>query len=346
MVRIGGEETSSDSEAEAPPERRAPSGRSGRGNRMQNLIADEEDEKEDDADKEFYQQGFWADEDADDDFDGDADDEEGRDSFDSDFGNSTSSEDDEDEEENEKRKKPIAKKKSVYRDPKLAHKKGEGPAPGEAGSSAAAAAPKPKKRPRPDPVASAGFAAPLERSRRGATEAATAAAVEKRKSMDAAAKARAEKLAASGGRVVELRRLTQEEILAEAVQTEIMNKASLERMLRLEEEKRRVVKTTRVLDGPRIRFVSRVNDRGAGSERKLIQTVSFIETPVPSNIDGIAPPYPVAPRCAVTGQPAKYIDPQTGTPYATLEAFRMLRGRTGRRHNSFGGGPAPLPGEE
>ena len=90
MVRIGGEETSSDSEAEAPPERRAPSGRSGRGNRMQNLIADEEDEKEDDADKEFYQQGFWADEDADDDFDGDADDEEGRDSFDSDFGNSTS----------------------------------------------------------------------------------------------------------------------------------------------------------------------------------------------------------------------------------------------------------------
>ena len=53
----------------------AASQRSGRGNRMQNLIADEEDEKEDDADKEFYQQGFWADEDADDDFDGDADDE-------------------------------------------------------------------------------------------------------------------------------------------------------------------------------------------------------------------------------------------------------------------------------
>lgn len=338
-------DSDSDDSIVKPPERREPSRRGNAGNRMQRLIQEEEVDEED-ADKDFYQQGFWADEEEDNDFDGDADDEDARDSFDSDFGDSSESESEEESDDEKAAKKSKPKKKSVYKDPKLAHKKGEGPAPGEAGSSAAAAAPKPKKRPRPDPVASAGFAAPLERSRRGATEAATAAAVEKRKSMDAAAKARAEKLAASGGRVVELRRLTQEEILAEAVQTEIMNKASLERMLRLEEEKRRVVKTTRVLDGPRIRFVSRANDRGAGSERKLIQTVSFIETPVPSNIDGIAPPYPVAPRCAVTGQPAKYIDPQTGTPYATLEAFRMLRGRTGRRHNSFGGGPAPLPGEE
>ena len=72
---------------------------------------------------------------------------------------------------------------------------------------------------------------------------------------------------------------------------------------------------------------------------------------MPKNIDGIAPPYPVPTRCAVTGQPAKYFDPQTNTPYATLEAFRVLRGRSGRRH-SIGGVasgsamPPLLPGED
>lgn len=336
-------------EVEKPPERREPSRRGNAGNRMQRLIQEEEVE-EAAEDKDFYQQGFWADEEEDDDFAGDADDEEARDSFDSDFGDSSESESEEDEdEEKAARKKSAPKKKSVYKDPKLAHKKGA--AAGEGGEGDAAAAPKPKKRPRPDPVAAGGFAAPLERSRRGATEASTAAAAERRKSTDAAARQRAERLAAKTAKGVELRRLTQEEILAEAAQTEIINKASLERMLRMEEEKRRVTKTTRVLDGPRIRFCSRAD--GSGDSRKLVETVSFIETAVPKNIDDIAPPYPVATRCAVSGQPARYLDPQTGTPYATLEAFRMLRGRTGRRQqHSFGGGasgsamPGPLPGED
>ena len=79
----------------------------------------------------------------------------------------------------------------------------------------------------------------------------------------------------------------------------------------------------------------------------VFNTVSFIETPVPKNIDGIAPPYPVPARCAVTAAPAKYLDPQTNAPYATLDAFKVLRGRTGRRQShSFGGASsaASLPG--
>lgn len=32
-------------------------------------------------------------------------------------------------------------------------------------------------------------------------------------------------------------------------------------------------------------------------------------------------------RCAVTGEPAKYRDPVTGAPYATVEAFKTLRAR-------------------
>lgn len=32
-------------------------------------------------------------------------------------------------------------------------------------------------------------------------------------------------------------------------------------------------------------------------------------------------------RCCVTGQPAKYRDPVTGLPYATIDAFKQLRQR-------------------
>ena len=38
-------------------------------------------------------------------------------------------------------------------------------------------------------------------------------------------------------------------------------------------------------------------------------------------------------RGAVTGAPAKFFDPVTQAPYATLEAFRTLRGRTGGRRS-------------
>lgn len=330
-----GDESDDSDEIVKPPERRAPSGRASKGNRMQRLIAEEVDEleTEDTADKDFYEQGFWADEDEDDDFAADADDEEARDSFDSDFGDSTESSSDDDDEE-DKAKKKAPKKKSVYKDPKIARKKGE---EGE-GSAAPAKKPSHKKRPRPE-----GEVLHVEaRSRtslRASTQEASQTADETRKRLDQEAKARAERAREMGKkRGVELRRLTQAEILAEAAQTEIINRASLERMLRLEEDKRRVIVRERNTDGPRVRFVSKRNGESVRN------TVTFVETPVPAAIDGIAPPYPVAQRCAVTGYPAKYIDPSTGSAYATLEAFRILRGRTGRRHTgSVGGSAAAAP---
>ena len=74
--------SSDESDAEKPPERRAPSGRAGRGNKMSQLIAEEGDE-EDEADKDFYKQEFWAEpEDEEDrDFAVDADDEAAHDSI-------------------------------------------------------------------------------------------------------------------------------------------------------------------------------------------------------------------------------------------------------------------------
>ncbi|MCL7040392.1 hypothetical protein MKW94_010050, partial [Papaver nudicaule] len=40
-----------------------------------------------------------------------------------------------------------------------------------------------------------------------------------------------------------------------------------------------------------------------------------------------APSYPQKAVCVVTGFPAKYRDPKTGLPYATKEAFKIIRER-------------------
>ena len=121
-----------------------------------------------------------------------------------------------------------------------------------------------------------------------------------------------------------------------------MNRASLERMLSQLEEKRREEKRERRMEGPRVRYLSRRNDAGDN----ISNTVTFVDCPLPNCIDGIAPPYPSASRCAVTGAPAKYFDPQTGQAYAGIEAFRQLRGRTGRRQQAhhFSGGAPATPG--
>ena len=89
----------------------------------------------------------------------------------------------------------------------------------------------------------------------------------------------------------------------------------------------------RAAEGPRVQYHSKRNGDS------VINTVTFVETALPKAIDGIAPPYPAPQKCAVTGAPAKYLDPYTGMAYATLEAFRTLRGRGGRRApGGFAGG--------
>lgn len=52
--------------------------------------------------------------------------------------------------------------------------------------------------------------------------------------------------------------------------------------------------------------------------------------PLPEDyIRRLAPPprSDAAARCVVTGEPAKYRDPVTGAPFATVEAFKVLRAR-------------------
>ncbi|XP_057544805.1 SWR1 complex subunit 2 isoform X1 [Amaranthus tricolor] len=117
----------------------------------------------------------------------------------------------------------------------------------------------------------------------------------------------------------EEKRMTQEEMLLEAAQTEIMNLRNLERVLAREEEvKKRAIVHKEIFTGPQIRYSSKdgksyIEFRNGASFETEISTKSV--------------PYPQQAMCVITGLPAKYQDPKTGLPYATKEAFQLIRER-------------------
>ncbi|MFS7957385.1 putative Vps72/YL1 family protein [Helianthus anomalus] len=115
----------------------------------------------------------------------------------------------------------------------------------------------------------------------------------------------------------EEKRMTQEEMLLEAAQTEIMNLRNLERVLAREEEvKKRAIVHKDVYTGPTIRYLS----KEGYSYLEFTNGASF-----KSQIRTSSGPYPEKSVCVVTGLPAKYLDPKTGLPYATKEAFKIIR---------------------
>ncbi|KAL7001438.1 hypothetical protein U1Q18_002589 [Sarracenia purpurea var. burkii] len=117
----------------------------------------------------------------------------------------------------------------------------------------------------------------------------------------------------------EEKRMTQEEMLLEAAQTEILNLRNLERVLAREEEvKKRAVVHKAVYSGPQIRYLSR-NGQSYLDFSKGSSFQAQISTTLLS--------YPQRAVCAVTGLPARYRDPKTGLPYATKEAFKIIRER-------------------
>ncbi|XP_024971315.1 SWR1 complex subunit 2 [Cynara cardunculus var. scolymus] len=115
----------------------------------------------------------------------------------------------------------------------------------------------------------------------------------------------------------EEKRMTQEEMLLEAAQTEIMNLRNLERVLAREEEvKKRAIVHKAVYSGPQIRYLS----KDGYSYLEFTNGMSF-QSQIPTS----ATPYPKKAVCVVTGLPAKYRDPKTGLPYATKEAYKIIR---------------------
>lgn len=126
----------------------------------------------------------------------------------------------------------------------------------------------------------------------------------------------------------EERRLTQEELLEEAKETAIENAKDLERLVRIEEDLARVDWARAPITGPRIIFLSRAE--GKDKDRVLSNLVTFTDEDASVLADWAQDDGPQAEKkavCVITGQPAKYRDPKTGQPYATIEAFRKIRER-------------------
>ncbi|KAH9734631.1 SWR1 complex subunit 2 [Citrus sinensis] len=94
----------------------------------------------------------------------------------------------------------------------------------------------------------------------------------------------------------EEKRITQEEMLLEAAQTEIMNLRNLERVLAREEEvKKRAIVHKAVYTGPQLRYLS----KDGYSYLEFSKGVSF-----QSELSTTSVPYPERAVCAVTGLPA------------------------------------------
>ncbi|KAG5531712.1 hypothetical protein RHGRI_026364 [Rhododendron griersonianum] len=130
----------------------------------------------------------------------------------------------------------------------------------------------------------------------------------------------------------EEKRMTQEEMLLEAAQTEIMNLRHLERVLAREEEvKKRAVVYKAVYSGPQTRYLSRNGKYFLITYQYFSFCKSYLEfskgLSFQAKISTGSTPYPKRAVCAVTGLPAKYRDPKTGLPYATKEAFKIIRER-------------------
>ncbi|XP_050396961.1 vacuolar protein sorting-associated protein 72 homolog [Patella vulgata] len=152
--------------------------------------------------------------------------------------------------------------------------------------------------------------------------------------------------------VPEVRRLTQEELLSEAKITEAENKKSLENYYKLELEKKKSRIQKQVFKGPIIRYHSVtmpcleelaiepdiiVDGEGSNEAVRKIEEMetgekcsrSFItfteEKTYHEYFSSKKQKLPQRPICPVTKLPAKYFDPITQTPYATLNAFKCIR---------------------
>jgi len=112
------------------------------------------------------------------------------------------------------------------------------------------------------------------------------------------------------------KKFTQEFLLNEAKETEKKNLASYAKMKRIEDDKKKVVFKKYVIKGPKIIETS----NRTGSYLTIVGT-----SKLPHEICSKAPPYITKAICPISGLPAKYLDTLFNTPYATIEAFKIIR---------------------
>ncbi|KAL5016487.1 hypothetical protein ScPMuIL_006076 [Solemya velum] len=153
--------------------------------------------------------------------------------------------------------------------------------------------------------------------------------------------------------IAEVRRLTQEELLAEAKITEELNLKSLANYEKLELEKKKSRIQKQVYKGPLLRYHSltmplieelpgeleinvdgdsnesnkRSDDRVSPTGERCSRTfITFTDERIFRDCFPQKKLKPTVKQyCPVTRQPAKYFDPITQTPYATIKAFKYIR---------------------
>ena len=163
----------------------------------------------------------------------------------------------------------------------------------------------------------------VERSFRKSTVAVTETSAADRAEKKQKAETQATKRRALNANKEPVAKLTQEQLLAEAARTELLNQRSLQLLLHIEEDKKRVRNKKKQDSGPMIRYYSK-NGRS---------TITFCEPlGIPPVMNQRGDKYPGPKRCAVTGLPAKYIDPVTGHYYANADAFKKLRMQCEQQH--------------
>ncbi|KAL0029592.1 hypothetical protein WJX79_006796 [Trebouxia sp. C0005] len=284
-----------------------------RGNRMNTLIAEE-----DSADEDFWQQEFFAEEGKDEEYEKSS---EGEDEADTDFSESESDTDEEDPQQQKEsvrtsRHKPLkppgSKKMSVTK-------------PKQPLSEDAKALQADLKAERLAQQALPGEAPTLRHSTRIRVE-------EAQQVRQRAEKVKPKRLRPQ----VELRPLTQDELLAEAARTELDNLRDLEQMVALEEATRKKAMYKRSkYSGPMVRFHS-----------KRIEEVSLTMVEVVNMLPPLymlpmkAPKPPAQLRCAITGRPACYRDPgAAASAAADLTAVQVPISRGASTAPSSASGP-------
>ncbi|KAL3685149.1 hypothetical protein R1sor_003171 [Riccia sorocarpa] len=308
------------------------SARASRGKRLSRLL-----EEEAEADEEFWNQDAFQEEAEDNEYEAEP---EEADVFDSDFDEDEPEEDEGEQDEVERpakkkklfagqpdKKKADKKKKSVTK--KSVSSLVEIAAAVAAGGGQQNAPTKPPRPPNPVSIASqdnreSNVDPEAAQGIRKSSRMAVVVKQAEREAQQAAQQALARPVVKK--KKEEDRKLTQEDMLLEAAQTEIQNLQTLEIMLAREEEvKRKAVVHKQTYDGPLITFHSKDG----------VNTLVFTQVEeFPDILSSPTLTYPKKVLCVITGQPARYRDPKTGQPYATKEAFKLIRERFTKGENT------------
>lgn len=279
--------------------------RSTRGRRMHTLLEDE-----DSADEEFWNQDAFAEESGDEEYESEVEEE---DVLDDDFHDSES-----EESEGEVH---VAKErtKRTLKAPERVKPKAPAAAPARAATGGVDAEAGPSTAAPSAPGADAPTITPGDYEPRKSKRSTAQAILERSEKMR---RERDAKPAPERAKV-EYKELTQEELLEEAKITEYWNLLDLERLLTLEAEMKKKAPTgKKKYDGPSLVYRSSAKeDAGA----PVVALARGAEVP---ELLRQPKPTPAKPNvCVITGLPAKYKDPLTGMPYATIEAFKEVRAR-------------------